>query len=125
MVIAIIILSLLLIVSIIFNVILRSALRIMTAQFLTSSPEEAINYYYEKCSVKEFPCTLLISMVGEAQFEGVSYDFSIYEEKGVVGLIGYKKEKISEKEEMTSIIPNQKVLLMKDGEYMWDMRPFL
>ncbi len=125
MVIAIVILSLLLIAFIVYSIILTRALRILITQFLSSNPEESINYYYDNYAVEEFPCTLLISMVGEAQFEGASYDFSMYEEKGVIGLVGYKKEKISEKEAMTTLIPNQKVLRMKDGEYVWDVRPFL
>ena len=124
MIIAIIVLSIVIIGLLIFNGMLQECIKILINKDIDINPEEAMKEYFENNIEEEFPCTLLISIIDEMEFEGVAYDFSEYEEKGIVGMTGFYKRTIPEENKGPSILPNQKVLRMKDGEMIWDTRPF-
>ena len=124
MIVAIIILSIVIIGLLIFNGMLQECIRILINKDIDINPEEAMKEYFENNIEEEFPCTLLISIIDKMDFEGVAYDFSEYEEKGIIGMTGFYKRTIPEENKGPSILPNQKVLRMKDGEMIWDTRPF-
>ena len=124
MIIAIIVLSIVIIGLIIYNGMLQESIRILINREININPEEAMSDYLENNTEEKFPCTLLISIIDEVDFEGVAYDFSEYEEKGVIGMTGFYKKTIPEENKGPSILPNQTVLKMKDGEMVWDTRPF-
>lgn len=94
--------------------------------YITSNPKEAIKFYWDKFTEEKFPCTLLLTENNDADFDGSVYDFSLYEEKNIIGLIECKKKTtLNEKEDEEprfALLPNQTVLRMKDGSYQWDFR---
>ena len=94
--------------------------------YITSNPKEAVKFYWDKFAEEKFPCTLLLTENNDADFDGSVYDFSLYEEKNIIGLIECKKKTtLNEKENEEprfALLPNQTVLRMKDGSYQWDFR---
>lgn len=124
MIIVIIILSIVIIGLLIFNGMLQKCIRILINKNIDINPKEAMTEYFENNIEEEFPCTLLISIIDKMEFEGVAYDFSEYEEKRIIGMTGFYKRTIPEENKGPSILPNQTVLRMKDGEMIWDTRPF-
>ena len=94
--------------------------------YITSNPKEAVKFYWDKFAEEKFPCTLLLTENNDADFDGSVYDFSLYEEKNIIGLIECKKKTTSNKKEdeepRFALLPNQTVLQMKDGSYQWDFR---
>ena len=94
--------------------------------YITSNPKEAVKFYWDKFAEEKFPCTLLLTENNDADFDGSVYDFSLYEEKNIIGLIECKKKatlnKKEDEEPRFALLPNQTVLRMKDGSYQWDFR---
>lgn len=96
-------------------------------------PNAAIKKWYNKNVVEEFPCTLLWTFENDWDFEGSSCDFSLYKDYNVIGLTEYYKDKglLEEKYYMENneptllCIPDQKIVLLKDGRYEWDLRQYL
>ena len=79
-----------------------------------------------------YPCTLLVSIIEDSDFEGGSYDFSLYQDEQIIGYTCYKKGKpyngkFLDENGDPVVIPmkNQKVYLMKDGGYQWDFRQYM
>lgn len=130
MVIAIIILGILLFVSLSANLAMWSAIDKLMNNFIENNPKEAMKYYFKQNAEETYPCTLLLSIVEGADFDGSVYDFSLYEEKGVIGLTEFKTKASSGKYEdyegdpLVATLGNQIVYKMKDGGYMWDCTPF-
>lgn len=126
MVIAICILSGLLLCTLFIIAILWIAIGKLIDDYITSNPKESIKFYWDKFAEEKFPCTLLLTENNNADFDGSVYDFSLYEEKNIIGLIECKKKTTSKKEEdeepRFALLPNQIVLRMKDGSFQWDFR---
>ncbi len=129
MIIAIIILSGLLLCSIFIILTLWYALSQIIDEYLDNNPKVFVDYYLTHESKNKFPCTLLISIQENAEFEGTIYDFSKYEESNIIGLIEYKKDnsfngKFQDEDgnPVPAFLPNQIVYEMKDGSFQWDFR---
>ena len=129
MAIAIIILGILLFISLSANFAMWFAIDKLIDNFIESNPIEAMKYYFKQNAEETYPCTLLLSIVEGAEFDGSAYDFSLYEEKGIVGLTEFKTEASSGKYEnyegdpLVATLSNQIIYKMKDGSYMWDFTP--
>ena len=88
-----------------------------------------MKYYLKQNAEETYPCTLLLSIMEGAEFDGSAYDFSLYEEKGIIGLTEFKTKASSGKYEdyegnpLVATLINQIVYKMKDGSYMWDFTP--
>ena len=130
MVIAVIILGILLFISLLANLVMWSAIDKLMNNFIENNPKEAMKYYFKQNAEETYPCTLLLSIVEDADFDGSVYDFSLYEEKGIIGLTEFKTKASSGKYEdyegnpLVATLGNQIVYKMKDGGYMWDCTPF-
>ena len=125
MVIAICILSGLLFCAIITILALQYALNKVLDDYIEKNPQEFIGYYLDQETEERYPCTLLLSVKENADFDGSVYDFSQYEEKNIIGLIEYKKETTKhndDNEPQIALIPGQTVCKMKDGSFQWDFR---
>ena len=126
MVIAICILGGLLFCAIITIFALWCALNKVLDDYIEKHPQEFMGYYLDQEAEERYPCTLLLSIKDDADFDGSVYDFSQYEEKNIIGLIECKKKAtLNEKEDEEprfALLPNQTVLRMKDGSYQWDFR---
>jgi hypothetical protein len=126
MVIAICILGGLLFCAIITIFALWYALNVVLNDYIEKNPQEVISYYLDQETEERYPCTLLMMMKENAGFDGSVYDFSQYEEKNIIGLIGCKKEGTKhtedDEEPQIALIPGQTVCKMKDGSYQWDFR---
>ena len=130
MVIAVIILGILLFISLSANLAMWFAIDKLMDNFIKNNPKETMQYYFKQNAEETYPCTLLLSIVEGADFDGSAYDFSLYEEKGVIGLTEFKTKASSGKYEdyegnpLVATLCNQIVYKMKDGGYMWDCTPF-
>ena len=130
MVIAICILSGLLLCSIFIIASLWMAIGKLMDAYIKSHPEESIKQWFE-CNIEErYPCTLLLSVKEGADFTGSVYDFSLYDEKKIIGLTEYQTEiehedKNDEDGIRSALLPNQVVCKMKDGSYQWNFRPLM
>lgn len=123
MIIAVCILGVLLLCAIWIILALWYALNIVLDKYIKSNPKNFIEYYFDKQAEEIFPCTLLFTENNNADFTGLVYDFSQYEEKNIIGLIECKNESVPEDyEPKFALIPNQTVLRMKDGNFQWDFR---
>ena len=91
--------------------------------YLTDNPQFVVDYYFKQEAVEKFPCTLLLTLNDNADFDGSVYDFSQYEEKNIIGLIECKKGTTKHDDEpQIALIPGQTVCKMKDGSFQWDFR---
>ena len=130
MVITIIILGILLFISLSANLAMWLAIDKLIDSFIENNPTEAMKYYFKQNAEETYPCTLLLSIKEGAEFDGSAYDFSLYEETGVIGLTEFKTQASSGKYEdydgdpLVAALNNQIVYKMKDGSYMWDFTPF-
>ena len=124
MVIAICILGGLLAISIFLNISMWYAI----GQLLENNPQKTMEYYFDNETEERFPCSLLLAVKEGADFDGSVFDFSQYEENGVIGLTEFRKEYANghytdeDGEPKTAILPNQIVCKMKDGSHQWDFR---
>lgn len=125
MVIAISILSGLLLCALSIIAVLWMAIDKLIYDYITSNPKESIKFYWDKFAEEKFSCTLLLTENNDADFDGSVYDFSLYEEKNIIGLIECKKKTAlneEDEEPRFALLPNQIVLRMKDGSFQWDFR---
>ena len=125
MIIAFCILGVLLLCSVFLNVSLWCAINYL----IDKDPKFTMDYYFDKEVEEKFPCSLLLSVKEGADFNGSVFDFSQYEETGVIGLTEFRKEITSGKtfeeedgELKVAVLPNQIVCKMKDGSHQWDFR---
>ena len=124
----IIILSVLLCIAAIIIAFLWYALQALMEQYISKQdPKEILNYYFEHESVEKYPCTLLLSIQENAEFDGSVFDFSSYEEKNIIGITEYRTENTNnfiqeDGEPQIALLPNQVIYKMKDGSYQWDFR---
>lgn len=102
------------------------AIDILMDECIETNPKKMMKFYLDKYAEEKFLCTLLIFENNNAEFDGSVYDFSLYEEKNIIGLIECKKKATLNKEEdeepRFALLPNQIILRMKDGSYQWDFR---
>lgn len=92
-----------------------------------------LKQWYNDNIEKEFPCTIAWTFNNDWEFEGSIYDFSLYDDYNIIGLTECYKDKHITKSEYfidnntpsVFFIPNQKVVLLKDGNYEWDLRQYL
>lgn len=130
MVIAICILSGLLLLSLLIIAIMWSGIGKMIELYVKEHPEESMKQWFEQNIEEKYPCTLLLSVKEGADFTGSVYDFSLYDEKKIIGLTEYQTEiehedKNDEDGIRSALLPNQVVCKMKDGSYQWDFRPLM
>ena len=130
MVIAICILSGLLLFSLLIIATMWSGIDKMIEVYIKEHPEESMKQWFEQNIEEKYPCTLLLSVKEGADFTGSVYDFSLYDEKKIIGLTEYQteiehKDKNDEDEIRSALLPNQVVCKMKDGSYQWDFRPLM
>ena len=130
MVIAICILSGLLLFSLLIIAIMWSGIGKMIELYVKEHPEESMKQWFEQNIEEKYPCTLLLSVKEGADFTGSVYDFSLYDEKKIIGLTEYQTEiehedKNDEDGIRSALLPNQIVCKMKDGSYQWDFRPLM
>ena len=129
MVIAVTILGILLFISLSANLAMWFAIDKLMDNFIKNNPKEVMKHYFKQNAEETYHCTLLLSIVEGADFDGSSYDFSLYEEKGIIGLTEFKTKASSGKYEdyegdpLVATLGNQIVYKMKDGSYMWDFTP--
>ena len=117
-----------------FSVILFKALENKFKNYLKDNPDMALDFYYESNAVEAYKCTLFLTIKEDSEFDGAIYDFSMYNEAGIISLVDCrsnrsvraKRQYIDENgDPITGALPNQTVYLMKDGSYEWDVRPVL
>lgn len=130
MAIAICILSGLLLLSLLIIVAMWSGVEKMIEVYIKEHPEESLKQWFEQNIEERYPCTLLLSVKEGADFTGSVYDFSLYDEKKIIGLTEYQTEiehedKNDEDGIRSALLPNQIVCKMKDGSYQWDFRPLM
>ena len=130
MVIAICILSGLLLLSLLIIATMWSSIGKMAELYVKEHPEESLKQWFEQNIEERYPCTLLLSVKEGADFTGSVYDFSLYDEKKIIGLTEYQTEiehedKNDEDGIRSALLPNQVVCKMKDGSYQWDFRPLM
>jgi hypothetical protein len=130
MVIAICILSGLLLLSLLIIATMWSGIGKMIEMYIKEHPEESLKQWFEQNIEERYPCTLLLSVKEGADFTGSVYDFSLYDEKKIIGLTEYQTEiehedKNDEDGIRSALLPNQVVCKMKDGSYQWDFRPLM
>ena len=128
MVIAICILSGLLLLSLLIIATMWSGIDKMIEVYIKEHPEESMKQWFEQNIEERYPCTLLLSVKEGADFTGSVYDFSLYDEKKIIGLTEYQTEIEHENDEdgiRSALLPNQIVCKMKDGSYQWDFRPLM
>ena len=130
MVIAICILSGLLLLSLLIIATMWSGIDKMIEVYIKEHPEESMKQWFEQNIEERYPCTLLLSVKEGADFTGSVYDFSLYDEKKIIGLTEYQteiehKDKNDEDGIRSALLPNQIVCKMKDGSYQWDFRPLM
>lgn len=130
MVIAICILSGLLLLSLLIIIAMWSGVEKMIEVYIKEHPEESLKQWFEQNIEERYPCTLLLSVKEGADFTGSVYDFSLYDEKKIIGLTEYQTEiehedKNDEDGIRSALLPNQVVCKMKDGSYQWDFRPLM
>lgn len=128
MVIAICILSGLLLLSLLIIATMWSGIDKMIEMYIKEHPEESMKQWFEQNIEERYPCTLLLSVKEGADFTGSVYDFSLYDEKKIIGLTEYQTEIEHENDEdgiRSALLPNQIVCKMKDGSYQWDFRPLM
>lgn len=130
MVIAICILSGLLLLSLLIIIAMWSGVEKMIEVYIKEHPEESLKQWFEQNIEEKYPCTLLLSVKEGADFTGSVYDFSLYDEKKIIGLTEYQTEiehedKNDEDGIRSALLPNQVVCKMKDGSYQWDFRPLM
>lgn len=130
MVIAICILSGLLLLSLLIIATMWSGIGKMIEMYIKEHPEESLKRWFEQNIEERYPCTLLLSVKEGADFTGSVYDFSLYDEKKIIGLTEYQTEiehedKNDEDGIRSALLPNQVVCKMKDGSYQWNFRPLM
>ena len=104
---------------------LWTAINKIIDEYIENNPKTFMKYYFDHQTEEKFLCTLLLTIQEGADFYGSVYDFSQYEEKNIIGLIGYTKETTEyndNEEPKLALIPNQVVCKMKDGSFQWDFR---
>ena len=92
MVFAICILSGLLLFSIFIIAALWIAIGKLMEAYIKSHPEESMKLWFDKNIEEKYPCSLLLSVKEGADFTGSVYDFSLYDEKKIIGLTEYQAE---------------------------------
>lgn len=128
----IIVLGILLVLAVIAIVVLYKALIyiILNNSALTTVDLEE---WYNDNIVEEFLCTIAWTFNNDWEFEGSIYDFSLYDDYGIIGLTECYTDKhfiedkyfINDNIPSVFFIPNQKIALLKDGKYEWDLRQYL
>lgn len=132
LVVAIIVLVILLIlVVMISGLAIKKLLRLI--QDFAADDTTLLRQWLDENIEEEILCNIIWTFENNSKFEGVVYDFSNFQENGLVGVTTcckeryfFEKEFFDENgEPIVSIIPEQTILLLKDGGYEWDMRPYL
>lgn len=133
MIIAIIILSILLIFALAAIGIMYLAINILIEQFFNQqSPEEMAKEYFTKYGKESYDCTLVLTFQEYMGYDGSIFDFSRYEDSDIIMMVECYKEKAKRNmyydedgDPEVICIPGQKVWLMQDGSYQWDITPHL
>lgn len=128
------ILSIILIIIVAFIFIPLKVIENRVKKYLKDNPDMALDFYYESNAVEAYKCTLFLTIKEDSEFDGAMYDFSMYNEAGIISLVDCrsnrsaraKRQYVDENgDPITGALPNQTVYLMKDGSYEWDVRPVL
>lgn len=86
--------------------------------------------WFDDNIIEEMPCTIAWTFENNSDFDGSSYDFSLYDDYNIIGIVEYSKSEQykyfnDNNEPMVFFMPNQTVALLKDGRYEWDLRQYL
>ena len=97
---------------------------------IEDNPKLTAEIYFDEKNVEEkFPCMLLLTLKEGTDQEAQIFDFSQYEELGIIAMTQLDTEvrltKHCEDNMVSTIIPDQIVCRMKDGSYQWDVRSHL
>ena len=97
---------------------------------IEDNPKLKAEIYFDEKNVEEkFPCMLLLTLKEGTDQEAQIFDFSQYEELGIIAMTQLDTEvrltKHCEDNMVSTIIPDQIVCRMKDGSYQWDVRSHL
>jgi hypothetical protein len=121
-----IIIGLLIAVVLIMGLVLRSVWHALL-EAIEDNPKLKAEIYFDEKNVEEkFPCMLLLTLKEGADQEAQIFDFSRYEELGIVAMTQLDTEvrltKHCEDNMVSTMIPDQIICRMKDGSYQWDVR---
>lgn len=130
MIIACCILGTLLLLAILAVAFLWYTLNIILDEYLEHNPIEVIKYYFETQCEEKFPCTLLLSVQGDADFNGSVFDFSKYNDSKIIAMTEYKTDNNTkyldeDGNSIVVILTDQEVYKMKDGSYQWNFQSLL
>lgn len=130
MIIAIIILSILLILSIIYNILFtKGVAKLFNLENIEQKYNLIVDYYEDASNIEEsFPCCLLLHLQFNAKESAKITDFSNYENSNIIGYSvlskgppppGYANQ-LEEDGSIRMLIRNVQVNKYKDGEYFWE-----
>lgn len=131
MIIAIIILSVLLTLAL---TVLYYSVQILIGMAIKVSPVEMAETYFTQFGKEHYDCTLMLTFQENMGYDGSIFDFSRYEDNGIIMMVECYKGKSTNPKDCyydedgnpgTVFIPDQKVWLMQDGSYQWDITPYL
>lgn len=134
MVIAIIILSVLFAFALAAIGILYYVITVLIDLAFDNNPREMTKEYFARFAKEGYDCTLMLTFQEHMGYDGAIFDFSRYEDNGIIMMVEcYKGKSTNPKDNYynedgtpnTVFIPNQKVWLMQDGSYQWDITPYL
>lgn len=130
MVIAIVILSILLILSIIYNILFtKGVAKLLDPETIEQKYNLIADYYEDANNIKEsFPCCLLLHLQFNAKEFAKITDFSNYENSNIIAYSVLSKSppppeyanQLEKDGSIRMLIRNVKVNKYKDGEYFWE-----
>lgn len=130
MVIAIIILSILLILSIIYNILFtKGVAKLLDPENIEQKYNLIADYYRDANNIEEsFPCCLLLHLQFNAKESAKITDFSNYENSNIIAYSvlskgppppGYANQ-LEKDDSIRILVRNVRVNKYKDGEYFWE-----
>jgi hypothetical protein len=130
MVIAIVILSILLILSIIYNILFtKGVVKLLDPETIEQKYNLIADYYEDANNIEEsFPCCLLLHLQFNAKEFAKITDFSNYENSNIIAYSvlsksppppGYANQ-LEKDSSIRMLIRNVRVNKYKDGEYFWE-----
>lgn len=91
-------------------------------EYADSHPKEWLTYYIDHMAEEKYICTLVLTIQGDAAFNGTIYDFSQYETNNIIALSVHHEASTPSD---YRVLKRQTVYKMKNGDYLWDYRYLL
>lgn len=130
MIIAIVILSILLILSIIYNILFtKGVAKFLDPETIEQKYNLIADYYEDANNIEEsFPCCLLLHLQFNAKEFAKITDFSNYENSNIIAYSGLSKSppppgyanQLEKDGSIRMLVRNVRVNKYKDGEYFWE-----